>query len=204
MQRIVVLGASGQTGAQVVAQGLARGYEVTAFVRDPSKAASKLPKGALVVQGDGLSASQVAIAVAGHDAVVVAVGDRRTLVSGPIIRNVIAGMKAANMRRVILLSAYGAGDSGHGFQGFMFRTALRKLNADKMAAEQALTDSGLDWTAVRAVALSNKPATGRVRTALDGKVSGFRPISRADLATFMLDEIDRRAFVRKRPILYAA
>lgn len=50
MHRIVVLGASGRTGAQVVAQGLARGHEVTAFVRDPARAAAKLPKGARVVR----------------------------------------------------------------------------------------------------------------------------------------------------------
>lgn len=203
MHRIVVLGASGRTGTQVVTQGLARGHEVTAFVRDAAKAAAKLPKGARVVTGDGLSAADVARAIAGHDAVVVAVGDRKVLVSDAIIRNAIAGMKGAGLRRVILLSAYGAGDSGHGFQGFVFRRLLSKLNADKMGAEQALSDSGLDWTAVRAVALNDKPATGRMKAAVDVTVNGFKAISRADLAAFMLDELDRNAFVRKRPIVYA-
>ncbi len=203
MRRILVISGSGRTGRELVAQGLARGHQITAFVRDPDKAAH-VPKAARVVRGDGLSAADVAAAVAGQDAVVVAVGDRSTLVSAAVIDNVIAGMKAAGIRRVILLSAYGAGDSGHGFQGFVFRTALRKLNADKMAAETALAESGLDWTAVRAVTLNEKPATGRVRAAVGVRVNGFKAISRADLAGFMLDELERGAFVRQRPILAAA
>lgn len=203
MRRIIVLGASGRTGAQVVEQALARGDEVTAFVRDPARA-SRLPKAARIVKGDGLSAKSVADAIRGHDVVVVAVGDRKTLVSAPIVTNVVAGMKAAGVKRVILLSAYGAGDSGHGLQGFLFRTALRKLNADKMEAERLLAESGLDWTAVRAPTLTTKPPTGRVKAAVDVTINGFKGISRADLAAFMLNEIETNAFVRKRPILSAS
>jgi uncharacterized protein YbjT (DUF2867 family) len=111
-----------------------------------------------MVEGNGLAVADVTAAMPGHDAVLVAVGNRSTLVSADIIRNVIAAMKASGVRRVVLLSAYEAGDSGHGLHGFIFRTALRRLNADKMAAEEALSASGLDWTAVRSVALNDKPA----------------------------------------------
>jgi putative NADH-flavin reductase len=203
LRRILVVGASGRTGGQVVRQAVDRGYEVTAFVRDPARVKG-LPQAVRIVKGDGLDAGAIAKAVAGHDAVVVAVGDARTFVSAPIIGNVIAGMKAAGVRRVILLSAYGAGDSGHGIQGFLFRTALRRLNADKMEAERLLAESGLEWTAVRAVTLNEKPATGRFKGAVDVVVNGFRGLSRADLAAFMLNEIEANAFVRQRPILAPA
>ncbi|MCC6734963.1 MAG: NAD(P)H-binding protein [Bauldia sp.] len=188
----------------MVAQGLARGHEVTAFVRDPARAAAKLPKGARVVRGDARSAADVAAAVAESDTVFIAIGDRNVLVSADAVRNAVAAMQVSGARRIIVVSAYGAGDSGHGLQGFVFRRLLTKLNADKMAAEQALSDSGLDWTAVRAVTLSDKPATGKAKAAVDVTVNGFRPVSRADLAAFMLDEMDRNAFVRQRPIFFAA
>lgn len=202
MRRIIVLGASGRTGAQVVEQALARGDAVTAFVRDPAKA-SHLPKAARIVKGDGLSAKAVADAISGHDAVVVAVADAGKPVSAPIVRNVVAGMKAAGVKRLILLSAYGTGDSGHGIHGVVFR-ATRKLYADKMEAERLLAESGLDWTAVRPPILTTRPPTGRIKAAVGVKINGFGRISRADLAAFMLNELDTNAFVRKRPILSAA
>ncbi|HEY1178482.1 MAG TPA: NAD(P)H-binding protein, partial [Phytomonospora sp.] len=78
MSRIIVLGAAGQGGRAVVAEALARGHEVTAFVRDADKA----PTATHVVQGDVTDAAAVAEAVRGHD---VAVNSTATLDADPAV-----------------------------------------------------------------------------------------------------------------------
>jgi uncharacterized protein YbjT (DUF2867 family) len=198
---ILVIGAAGKSGTPIVEQAIARGHNVTAFVRHPDKAAH-LPQAATVVQGDGLDAAAVAKAVPGHDTVIITVGDARTFVSGPTARNAVAAMKASGARRIILLSAYGIGDGAHGLHGFVLSKLLGKLNADKMASEAALEQSGLDWTAVRPPVLGEGPATGALKAGVDITINGFQTISRKDLAAFMLDQIERPDYVGKKPIVY--
>jgi len=72
-----------------------------------------------------------------------------------------------------------------------------------MEAERLLSESGLDWTAIRAPGLTTKPPSGRIKAAVDVTINGMRGISRADLAAFMLDELDNNAFVQRKPILSA-
>lgn len=203
MHRILVVGASSRTGRELVRQAVERGHQVTAFLRDPAKG-SDFPAGITKVSGDVRDANALAAAVPGHDVVMIAVGDRKVLVSADAARNAVAAMKASGVRRIVLLSAYGAGDSGHGLQGFVFRTLLGKLNADKIAADRALEQSGLDWTSVRAPTLTTGPKTGRYTAAVDVTINGFKGLSRADVAAFMLDAADRNSFVRQKPILAAA
>lgn len=200
---ILVIGATGRTGSEAVKQGLARGHKVTAFVRDPARAQGLLPSGARIVKGDALDAKSVAAAMPGHDAVLVAVGDARTFVSAETTRNAVAAMKASGVRRIVLLSAYGIGDSAHGIHGFLMTRVLSKLNADKTGAEAVLEQSGLDWTAVRPPVLSLAPAKG-AQAAVGAKINGFGSLGRADLAAFILDEIDTPKFVGKKPIVWSA
>lgn len=198
---ILVIGAAGKTGTQLVEQGLQRGFSVTGFVRSPEKAAH-LPKSVKIVQGDGMNAAQVAAAMPGHDAVFIAVGDARTFVSGPITRNAVAGMKTAGIKRLVLLSAYGIGDSAHGIHGFLITRVLGKLNADKMDSEAALEGSGLEWVAVRPPVLGEGPAKGPLKAGIGIKIAGFQSIPRADLAAFMLDQLESDTCVGKKPIVY--
>jgi uncharacterized protein YbjT (DUF2867 family) len=199
--RILVIGAAGRSGTPVVEQAVARGHHVTALVRHPDKAAH-LPKAATVVKGDGTDAASVAAAVAGNDTVIITVGDRSTLVSGATARNAVAAMQASGARRIILLSAYGIGDSAHGLHGFLMSRVLSKLNADKMASEAALEGSGLDWVAVRPPVLGTGPATHDLKAGVDVTINGVQTISRADLAEFMLDQVEGDAFLGKKPVVY--
>jgi uncharacterized protein YbjT (DUF2867 family) len=198
---VLVFGGAGKSGTPVVRQALERGYAVTAFVRHPEKAAH-LPKQARIVPGDGTDAAAVAAAIPGHDTVITTIGDRRTLVSAAAARHAVAGMQAAGVRRIILLSAYGIGDSAHGLHGFVLSRVLGKLNVDKVAAEQALETSGLDWTAVRPPVLGEGPSQGPLRAGVDITINGFQTISREDLATFMLEQIEAPTYVGKKPIVY--
>jgi uncharacterized protein YbjT (DUF2867 family) len=199
---ILVIGAAGKSGSPIVRQAVGRGFGVSAFVRHPERAEG-FPKQVRIIQGDGTDAAAVAAAIPGHDAVVITVGSANVFVSGPTARNAVAGMQAAGVRRIILLSAYGIGDSAHGLHGFMLSKVLGKLNADKVASESALETSGLDWTAVRAPVLGEGPSQGPLRAGVDITINGFQSILREDLATFILDQIDSPTYVGKKPIVYA-
>lgn len=198
---ILVIGAAGKSGSPVVRQALERGFSVSAFVRHPEKA-GHFPKEIRIIPGDGTDAAAMAAAIPGHDTVIITVGSASVFVSGPTARNAVAGMKAAGARRIILLSAYGIGDSAHGLHGFVLSKVLGKLNADKVASEAALETSGLDWTAVRPPVLGEGPSQGPLKAGVDITINGFQTISREDLATFMLDQIDSPTYVGKKPIVY--
>jgi uncharacterized protein YbjT (DUF2867 family) len=199
---ILVIGAAGKSGSPVVRQAIARGFDVTAFVRHPQKAEG-FPSTVRIVQGDGTDAAAVAAAIPGHDTVIITVGSANVFVSEPTARNAVAGMKAAGVRRLILLSAYGIGDSAHGLHGFVLSKVLGKLNADKVASESALESSGLDWTAVRPPVLGEGPSQGPLKAGVDITINGFQTISREDLATFILDQIDSPTYVGKKPIVHS-
>ena len=199
---ILVIGAAGKSGTPVVQQAIARGHRVTAFVRHPEKAAH-LPAAARSVPGDATDAAAVRRAVFGNDTVIITVGDRNTFVSAAAARNAVTAMRSSGARRIILLSAYGIGDSAHGLHGFVLSKLLGKLNADKVASETALEQSGLDWTAVRPPVLGEGPSTGPLKSGIDITINGFQSISREDLATFMLEQIDKPDYVGKKPIVYA-
>jgi uncharacterized protein YbjT (DUF2867 family) len=199
---ILVIGAAGKSGTPVVQQAIARGHRVTAFVRHPEKAVH-LPANARIVQGDATDAEVVLRAIADNDVVIITVGDRKTFVSAAAARNAVAAMHGNGARRIILLSAYGIGDSAHGLHGVVLSKVLGRLNADKVASESAVEQSGLDWTAVRPPVLGEGPSAGALKSGVDITINGFQSISRQDLAAFMLDQIDRPDYVGKKPIVYA-
>lgn len=189
-------------------QALTQGHEVTAFVRSPSK----LPlthEHMRVIVGDTTRAdSRIAQAVAGQDVVVSALGRRNTLRSDHLIarsmKAIVPAMERAGIRRLILVSAFGVGESRRAaplIPRIMYRVLLRDIFADKSAAEDDLRRSDLDWTIVYPVLLTDGPLTGKYRAGEHLELHGMPKISRADVAHFILAEITNRAFVRKVPIV---
>ncbi len=182
----------------MLASALAQGHDVTAFTRSPDK--MNAADGVQVAQGDVFDADSVAAAVAGHDGAIVALGstglrDKTTLAAGT--RNVVSGMVAHGVERLVVLSAVGVGESwGQGslLARVMFRTLLRNILADHTAQEEVVRASSLDWTIVRAAILTENPASGRVIADNEGRVGR---ISRADVAEFLVSEAGERAYSRQ-------
>ncbi len=213
--RILVLGASGGTGREIVRQALIRGdLEVTAFVRDPSslEPASRLR----VIQGDALSEEAVRDAVAGQEAVLSALGGRNTANADLLqtaISNVITAMRAHAINRLIVLGAAGAADMNEALQHqnvgtkVVFRTVAATVLSgpmhDHAAQERLIRDSDLDFTIVHAARLNDDSATGNYRVEEDGLPAGATVISRSSVAEFMLDQLDTRKYVRKAPYIGA-
>lgn len=206
--KILVLGVTGRTGHQVAAQALAQGHAVTALVRSPA-ALPITDERLRVVTGDTTrDQSAVAEAVRGQDVVVSALGRRNSFKSEHLIersmRVVVPAMEAAGVRRLILVSAFGVGESHRDaplLPRIMYRLLLRDIFADKKAAEDQVKRSGLDWTIVYPVLLTDGPLTGKYRAGERLALRGMPKISRADVAHFILTEAATGAFVRKTAAL---
>ena len=188
--RIVVFGASGGTGREVVAQALAEGDEVVAVAR----AGSVVPPGAEVVRADFDEDGVIEDAVRGADIVVSALGTRGrgpTSVCTDGMGAAIAAMRRTGVRRLLVVSA--AGLPGEGDDALLrwlvkpiLQRVLRHHYADLRRMEELVRASGLDWTIVRPPQLTDGPRTDRYRRALDRHLAGGRRVARADVATEIL------------------
>jgi putative NADH-flavin reductase len=205
-KRILVLGATGGTGKAVVAQALALGHEVTVFVRDPNRLESN--RGRLrVLVGDVTDAGDaIRAATRDQDAVVSALGLGRSLTShGLIARSIpiiVRAMEADSVRRLIFMSAYGVGATYRDtplLPRILTRTLLKDMYADKNAGEDELRriGDGIDWTIVYPVTLTDGPETGRFRFGERLDLRGLPKIARADVAQFMLTQLDDATYSRK-------
>lgn len=206
--KILVLGATGPTGRLIVAQGLARGYDVAAFVRSPEKAGDL--KGATLLKGDARDEGALRDAVAGRDVVISALGTpaspfREVTFLSRATRALVSAMKEERVPRLVCITGIGAGDSvGHGgflFDNLIFPILLRHVYADKNRQEAIVRESGLDWVLVRPSMLNDKPGRGAIRTLTD--LSGFHggTIARADVASFVLDQATAPTWLSHAPLI---
>jgi putative NADH-flavin reductase len=193
--KLTIFGATGRTGRQLTEQALAAGHDVTAVVRDPARLAVPASPRLHVVTADVLDPAAIVPAVAGADAVATAIGPRGngpTTISQDSVRSIIRAMHKAGTQRLLLVSGSVVTDEGEGavmrylLKPLARRTALRHVCADMRAAEAEVTRSGLDWTIMRPPRLTDRPATGKYRTAVEANLPRGYTLSRADLAASML------------------
>jgi putative NADH-flavin reductase len=183
--RIAVFGASGRTGRHVVQQAVARGHEVTAFVRDPSRLDA--PAGALVIVGDARDAAVVAEAVAGRDAVISVLSLARPEDEpqhSDATRTIVQEAVRAGVRRIVVTANNHVLTDAEVEGGFA--AAAREHRRNRAAVQ----DSGLAWTIAAAPWVVDEPPLGSYTTAIDQAAPG-RKITTADLATFVLDAVER-------------
>jgi putative NADH-flavin reductase len=206
--KIIVFGASGGTGLEIVKQALEAGHEVTAFARNPAKVTLEHPK-LRRVTGDVMNAAAVNQAIAGQEAVVSALGPSRPPVPGMMetaANNIVAAMRKAGVRRLVSTTGAGVRDPNdqpklmdHVMKGLLTLLAGAVLR-DSAANVAVLRASGLDWTIVRFPRLMDGPRTGKYRVGYLGKGSGMQ-ISRADGADFVVKELTERKFVGQMPVV---
>ena len=207
---ILVFGATGPLGRRIVDHALGAGHEVTAFVRTPGRLGPH--PGLREMTGDVLDAGAVAAAVPGHDAVISALGHSRPSPAGhdlhPGASHIIAAMRAGGVSRLIWISSHGVGDS-RGHSGFLFEHVfvplrLRAEFADKERQEALVTASDLDWTIIRPARLTNGPPTRRLRARPRLPISIRDSVSRADVAEFVVAELEHRTHLLSAPTIATA
>lgn len=202
--KILVFGATGATGSQLVTQALERGHQVTAFVRDPAKLADPdTPH----VQGDITDLEAVRRAVTGQDAVVSALGPRRPMSRDPElvegIGTIVTAMVESNVARLVYISTMGVGESGRQL-GWLGRVVavplfLRNAVADHAEKEAIISGSTLEWTIVRPAQLTNDPP-GEYRSGEDvSATKSSSAVSRASVASFILDTLEDATHIHARP-----
>ncbi|MEM6429301.1 MAG: SDR family oxidoreductase [Deinococcota bacterium] len=203
---ILVVGATGTTGSEVVKQALDLGYNVSAFVRNPAKVTLK-HKNLTIIQGDVMDPASVDKAVRGHEAVVSTLGaGAKGKVRSEGTNNVIRAMEKADIRRFISQSTLGVGESRGNLNFYwkyvMFGLLIRKAFLDHIKQEKYIKQSRLDWTIVRPGALTTGDKTGKYRHGFSGQDRSISlKIAASDVADFMLKQLSSDAYVHKTPSL---
>ncbi len=205
--RVLIVGATGGTGRELVAQALERGFAVTALVRDPTRLRVEHPR-LTVVRGDVLDAASVEAAMSGQDAVLSALGHKRYFYPTRILssgtRNIVRAMESHGVRRVVCETSLGIGDTagrlGLWYTFFVIPVILPFYFWDKTRQERVIAESGLEWVIVRPGALTNGDRKGRVREGRGvGSFLWTVRISRADVAAFMLSQLVSDTYLGAAP-----
>ena len=193
---ILIVGASQGTGALAVRAALDKGHTVTAFARSPQKLVLDHPQ-LQRVAGDFHQAASVEAAVPGHEAVIVTASatSLSAFKANPRYFSqgtgyIIDAMKKAGVRRLVVLSALGVGDSrpllNPIVRALMVGWLLSRPFVDHERQEAQVRASGLDWVVARPGRLTNGTARRQYvkRTAIEKVPSS---IARADVADFLVD-----------------
>jgi putative NADH-flavin reductase len=207
--RILIIGASKGIGLETTRQALAAGYDVRALARSASAINlhdARLEK----VPGNALNQQDVEAALAGVDAVIVTLGVGLADLIKPVhlfsnaTRVLIAAMKVKGVNRLVCVTGFGAGDSraSIGFlQRVPFQIVFGRAYDDKSLQEQMIKESGLDWTIARPGVLLNGPKTGRYKVLREPSEWRNGIISRANVADFLVKQVEDRAFIHASPVL---
>lgn len=205
--RVLIVGATGGTGRQLVAQALERGLTVTALVRNPSMLRVDHPR-LTVVQGDVLDMTSLEAAMHGQEAVLSALGHKRYFYPTRILSegtgNILRAMETHRVRRLVCETSLGIGDSagrmGLYYTLFVLPLILPFYFWDKTRQERVIAGSTVDWVIVRPAALTNGTKRGRLRHGSRvGSLIWTVRVSRADVAAFMLDQLASNTYLQAAP-----
>lgn len=201
--KLLVLGATGGIGLEIVRQAIDGGHQVSAFVRTPERL-KEFGDRLTVIQGDVLNGAEIERALEGQDAVLSGFGARepRSKADADLLRRfavaLTRAMLHANIRRVVVVSV-----------AFLFRDSIipptylfgrlffRGVVIDASEMEEVFRKSALDWTILRPPRLTDQPRTGKYRVR-EGHLPrfGFK-IARADVAEFMISAVQNRGTIGK-------
>jgi uncharacterized protein YbjT (DUF2867 family) len=206
--KVLISGATGGTGREIVREAAAQGHSVVALVR--SKTTATGLAGAELVEGDARDAQVLSLALKGCSGVISSLGTavspfREVTLLSEATRALVKAMEGRNVRRLVCITGLGAGDSrGHGgflFDRLFFPLLLRKVYDDKNRQEDVVRASKLDWVLVRPVVLNDKPATGTVRALTDLSNVHGGAVSRGDVAKFVVQQLTDDAWLRRAPLI---
>jgi putative NADH-flavin reductase len=202
--RVLVVGATGAIGSAVVRAALERGHEVTAFVRSPEKLEDVADRVNVVV-GDLMDRPTVAGAVAGHDAVISALGsspDREQVdVPATAMRNLIGGMREHGVRRLVGLAGGAVEVPGERkpLSGRIATAVVKLFARNVVEAKQREFDvvraSDRDWTMIRPPNVVPGEPTGYV---IGDTLSGMR-IPSGDVGAAMVELAEGSDWLRSAP-----
>lgn len=203
--KVIVFGAAGRAGRAIVTEALTAGHDVTAAVRDPAKMS---PADQLtVVRADVRDPDSVRAAIAGHDAVISAIGPAGRHAHGlysDAARALVPAMQSTGVDRLIAITSSGVrrDDPNHAlWYRCLARTLMNELYGDMRLMESIIGESAVDWTFVRPTRLTDDPPTATYRVQDGETPSGGWKVPVADVARFIIEELDRHRWSGAAPTL---
>ncbi len=208
--KIVIFGASGFSGKEILKQALAQNHEVTVLTR--SKQSIDIShKNLTIIEGNILDNQMVNSVLQNQDAVIQCLGiggkgdGKPTTFISDATRIIVEEMEKSNVNRLVCMSNVGAGNS-MAFQPWIFNKVilpyfmkwLKVIIDDKNIMEPIIMNSHLNWTIVRCPNIVEKPAKNKVTATLDGKNLKMS-ITNEDVAHFMLNQLCNSNFDRQAP-----
>jgi putative NADH-flavin reductase len=201
--KLIILGATGGTGLELVRRSLVHGHSVTAFVR----AANRLEefRGRITIkQGDLLDQNGLAEVLRGQDAVLSGFGPRVPIAKIDVhllkeFATVLTGaMRDARLRRAVIIStAFLFKDSIIPPTYLLGKLLFPTVVADSAALEDIFQESDLDWTIVRPPQLIDTKFTGKYRVRIGHLPRmGFK-IGRPDVAEYFVQAASDNTLIRK-------
>ena len=211
MKKVIVFGATGGTGKQVVDQLLKAGSHVTVVVRNPD--AFELRYNNLkIIKGDVFQPQTFENAIKGKDAVVSCLGISKavpTTVYSQGVFNITTAMVKAGVNRILCISSSAViiPPTSSLVMKFLLKNIIQRLHkpihTDMLRMEKVINDTDLNWTIIRAPMLTNGKRTGKYRITANQPFSNIPTISRADLADYIVTHLtDEKTFQEIVEVLY--
>ncbi|MBB4284513.1 NAD(P)-dependent oxidoreductase [Roseospira goensis] len=211
MAHVLVIGGSRGIGLEAVRQALEAGHRVRVLARTARRIPVRHPN-LETMAGDALDPVTLRRALDGVDAVILALG----IAAGPgmVLRPVtlfsratrllLPAMREAGVPRLICVTGFGAGDSrdrGGCLHRLAFAVFLKRAYDDKDIQEQLIRDSDREWVIARPGILTDGRRTGRYRVMVEPETWRLGTISRADVADFLVRQIDQDRYIGTTPAL---
>ena len=202
---LIVFGATGMVGKQLVQQALFKGHHVKAFGRNVYTTDYLQPDKLQLVQGALFDEGEVYNAIKGCDAVLSAIGGAmdgtdkaRTLG----IKNIIKQMQKAAVKRIVAIGGLGvlnANENSLLVDEEDYPPEYKPVGLEHKKAYELLNESGLDWTFVCPPNIINEGPTGHYVTKANypPEPNNYK-INAGDLSMFMLNEMEKNEFVKHR------
>ena len=206
--QLLIIGANGGIGRQCVELALNAGHQVTALVRNPANL-PLIHQNLEVVQGDLLKPATLEKYLVGKDAIISAIGvkggmfgDKPTTLYSEGNANLLQAMESTGIKRGFFISASAIEISPvipffiRLVAKYVIQRLLKHMYADLRRMESIIKASDAKWTIIRPPQLTDQPVTGHYRTAINDWLKDCLKISRADVAHFIIHNVNNPAIIK--------
>lgn len=215
-KKVLLLGATGRTGKVLLRQMLDRGYDVNILIRDRESIVTH--QNLSVFEGTLTEENALKKAIEGCQAVISTLNVSRTSdfpwaklrtpddFLSQTISNVIRLGRGFEIKRVIVLSAWGVGDSNSEipwwFNWLINNSNIGAAYRDHERQENVLINSGIDYTIIRPVGLINSKKDKKVLVSLGSSAKPALTISRHNVARFIISSLEGDLYLNQIPVIY--
>jgi putative NADH-flavin reductase len=211
LSHLLVIGASKGIGLETVKQSLSAGHHVRAMARSATQIKLDHPN-LEKFDGNALTVDDVRRGLDGVNVVIQALGIsigpsalvKPNRLFSDATRLLVPAMEESSVKRLLCVTGFGAGDSryrGNILYNLAFKCFLARVYSDKDIQERIIRRSELDWIIARPGILTNGALTGSYQVLVEPADWRSGSISRADVADFLVKQIDDDTLLGKTPAL---